>query len=96
VISFLAGLCTGLAMALAAFVLWSTLVVGKWADEGGFVNLVADGDKAPVTESEELTRLRHQLATCQDAARQQRERADHYYDLFCVGAKANADLRRKL
>ena len=91
IFNFLAGLATGLALALVAFVLWSTLVVGKWADEGGFVNLVANDE--PVVETE--TTLRQQLALCREAAHKQQERADYYYDLFCAGAKANADLRRE-
>lgn len=79
-------------MAFVVFVVWAAVVVGKRADNYRFVSLVADGD-APV-ESDELTRLRRQLAVCRDAANKQQERAETYYDLFCVGAKANADLRR--
>lgn len=53
------------------------------------VTLVDDLDEDP-----ELTAVRHQLAVCQDTARQQQQRADYYYDLYCEGAKANAVLRR--
>lgn len=82
VVSFLAGLVAGaLLMALACAA----------GNEGGYVAISPDVDEDP-----ELTALRHQLAVCQETAEKQRQRADTYYDLYCQGAKANAELRRTL
>jgi hypothetical protein len=41
----------------------------------------------------EVAKLRRQLATCQEISRQNAEKAETYYALFCQGAQANAALK---
>jgi hypothetical protein len=78
----------GIVGVLAGALLMAVLCAA--GNESGFVAISPDVDEDP-----ELTALRHQLAVCQEAAEQQRQRADNYYDLYCAGAKANAALRRE-
>lgn len=52
-----------------------------------------DGDKLLELEAARQ-RLAQQLDIVRETARQQQERADTYYQLYCEGAKANAQLRK--
>lgn len=90
--SFLFGFGAGLRSALFVGLIWAALVIARRADD---INLIPV-EAAPEEDSDEdpeLTDLRQRLAICQHTAEQQRQRADNYYELFCEGARANAQLR---
>lgn len=91
--NFLLGAAAGTVATLIVGFIWAALVLAKRADG---INLTPEPAPEPApepVEGEELTELRHRLVICQHAAEQQRQRADYYYDLFCDGARANAQLR---
>lgn len=93
--TFLFGYGAGALSALLVGVIWAALVIARRADD---INLTFEPAPDPVPEPVEGVEgveadLRHRLAICQHAAEQQRQRADNYYDLFCEGARANAQLR---
>ena len=87
--SFLFGFGAGTVATLLVGFIWAALIIARRADD---INLTFEPTPEPV-EGEEVADLRHRLAICQHAAEQQRQRADNYYELFCEGARANAQLR---
>ena len=89
-ISFMFGFGAGTVATLIVGLIWAALVLAKRADG---INLTLLSAAPEPVEGEELTELRHRLVICQNAVEQQRQRADYYYDLFCDGAGAIAQLR---
>jgi len=86
--AFLTGVIAGAVVGtVAGAVIMAVMCAASNSD--GFVRIAPDDD---TDEDPELTVLRQQLAACQAAAERQRQRT--YYDLYCEGAKANAQLRK--
>lgn len=55
-----------------------------------------DEDKAEImTLRTKLATAIRQLAACQEASIKNQDRADTYYQLYCDGAKANAQLQKE-
>lgn len=78
-ITFLVG-----AVGLVAGAIAGVLVVG-------LLNAARVGDDANLQL--ELNAVKQRLASCQEIGEANRQRADLYYELYCEGAKANAQLR---